>query len=394
MSDRQVFIVSAVRSPTGAYKGALSSLRAHEIGSIVIKEALIRAKVQPEEVSEVIMGQAVTAGQGQNPARQASVGAGIPVNVPAYLVNMLCGSGIKTVYLGTQSIMNLDSDIVVCGGQEVMSQGHHTIFMRQGTNGHQQLTDSVVHDVLTDAFVGVLMGNTAENVAKKYEISRKDQDKFAAECQQRVEHAQKAGYFVKEIVPITVNSKKGSIVVDTDEPPRHGTTVEALQRLKPAFQKDGSGTVTAGNSSTYGDAAAAVVLMGGDVVKSRGVSPIARVVAFSQVGVDPAYMGMGPVAAVTSALKKAGWNKEDVDLFEFNEAFAAQSVAVVRELDINPNKVNICGGAIALGHPIAASGTRILVTLLHALERTGGQRGVASLCVGGGMGVAMCVERC
>lgn len=361
---------------------------------MVIKEALNRAKVQPEEVSEVIMGQAVTAGQGQNPSRQAAIGAGIPITVPAYLINMLCGSGIKTVCVGTQAIMNHDSDIVVCGGQEVMSQGHHTIFMRQGISGHQQLTDSVLHDVLTDAFVGVHMGNTAENVAKKYGISREDQDKFAAESQRRVKQAEEAGYFVKEILPITVNGKNGSVVVNRDEPPRHGTTVEVLQRLKPAFQKDGNGTVTAGNSSTYGDAAAAVVLMGGDIVKSRGISPIARVVAFAQVGVDPAYMGIGPVPAVTSVLKKAGWNKDDVDLFEFNEAFAAQSVAVLEELDIDPNKVNICGGAIALGHPIAASGTRILVTLLHALQRTGGKRGVASLCVGGGMGVALCVERC
>ncbi|PNF25417.1 Acetyl-CoA acetyltransferase, cytosolic [Cryptotermes secundus] len=393
MSDREVFIVSAVRSPTGSYKGSLSTLRAHEIGSFVIREALNRAKVQPEEVTEVILGQAATAGQGQNPARQAAIGAGIPVTVPACLINLLCGSGIKTVHLGTQAIMNRDSDIVVCGGQESMSQAHHTVFMRQGMNGHQQLTDSVVHDVLTDAFLGVLMGNTAENIAKKYEISREDQDKFAAESQQRVEHAQKAGYFDKEIIPITVNDKKGSVVVDKDEPPRHGTTVEVLKKLRPAFQKDG-GTVTAGNSSTYGDAAAAVVLMGADVVKSRGITPIARVVAYAQVGVDPAYMGIGPVPALTLVLKKAGWNKEDVDLFEFNEAFAAQSVAVLRELGIDSNKVNICGGAIALGHPIAASGTRILVTLLYALERTGGKRGVAALCVGGGMGVALCVERC
>lgn len=389
-----VFIVSAVRSPTGSYKGSLSTLKAHEIGSLVIKEALNRAKVQPEEVTEVILGQAATAGQGQNTARQAAIGAGIPVTVPAFLINMLCGSGIKVVHLGAQSIMNHDSDIVVCGGQESMSQAHHTVFMRQGINGHHQLTDSVVHDVLTDAFVGVLMGNTAENIAKKYGISREDQDKFAAESQQRVERAQKAGYFDKEIIPITINDKKGAVVVDKDEPPRHGTTVEVLKKLKPAFQKDGDGTVTAGNSSTYGDAAAVVVLMGGDIVKSRGITPIAKVVAYAQVGVDPAYMGIGPVPAVTLVLKKAGWNKEDVDLFEFNEAFSAQSVAVLRELGIDQNKVNVCGGAVALGHPIAASGTRILVTLLHALERTGGKRGVAALCVGGGMGVALCVERC
>lgn len=389
-----VFIVSAVRSPTGSYKGSLSTLKAHEIGSLVIKEALNRAKVQPEEVTEVILGQAATAGQGQNTARQAAIGAGIPVTVPAFLINMLCGSGIKVVHLGAQSIMNHDSDIVVCGGQESMSQAHHTVFMRQGINGHHQLTDSVVHDVLTDAFVGVLMGNTAENIAKKYGISREDQDKFAAESQQRVERAQKAGYFDKEIIPVIINDKKGAVVVDKDEPPRHGTTVEVLKKLKPAFQKDGDGTVTAGNSSTYGDAAAVVVLMGGDIVKSRGITPIAKVVAYAQVGVDPAYMGIGPVPAVTLVLKKAGWNKEDVDLFEFNEAFSAQSVAVLRELGIDQNKVNVCGGAVALGHPIAASGTRILVTLLHALERTGGKRGVAALCVGGGMGVALCVERC
>ncbi|XP_069695303.1 acetyl-CoA acetyltransferase, cytosolic [Periplaneta americana] len=394
MSDRQVFIVSAVRSPTGSYNGLLSSLKAHELGSIVIKEALVRANVQPEEVSEVIMGQSATAGQGQNTARQASIGAGVPIPVPAFLINMLCGTGIKTVHLGAQSIRNHDSDIVVCGGQEVMSQAHHTIFIRQGVNGHQQLSDSMLEDVLTDAFVGVHMGITAENVAKKYGVTREEQDKMAVESQRKADIAIKSGYFAKEIVPITVTNRKGSIVVDKDEPPRPGTSMEVLQKLRPAFLKDGNGTVTAGNASTYGDCAAAVVLMGDDIVKKRGVTPLARVVAFSQEGVEPEIMGMGPVPAVKSVLKKAGWSKDDVDLFEFNEAFASQSVAVLRELDIDPKKVNVHGGAIALGHPIAASGTRILVTLLHALERTGGKRGVASLCVGGGMGVAICVERC
>ncbi|PSN49154.1 Acetyl-CoA acetyltransferase [Blattella germanica] len=393
MSDRQVFIVSAVRSPTGAYNGALSNLKAHELGSLVIKEALKRANVQPEEVSEVIMGQAATAGQGQNTARQASIGAGIPIAVPAFHINMLCGTGIKTIHLGTQAIKTHDADIVVAGGQEVMSQAHHTAFIRKGVNGHQELTDSMLNDVLIDAFVGIHMGNTAENVAKKYGISREEQDKYAVESQQRTEKSLKEGYFEKEIVPITVKVKNGTVVVDKDEPPRPGTTFEALQKLRTVFEKEG-GTVTAGNASTYGDAAAAVVLMGEDIVKKRGIAPIARIVAFAQEGVDPAIMGMGPVPAVISALKKAGWKKEDVDLFEFNEAFAAQSVAVLRELDIDPKKVNVFGGAIALGHPIAASGARILVTLLNALEKTGGKRGVVSLCVGGGMGVALCVERC
>ncbi|KAJ9595252.1 hypothetical protein L9F63_013440, partial [Diploptera punctata] len=376
------------------YNGSLSTFKAHELGSLVIKEALARAKVEPHEVSEVIMGQSslLTIGRGQNTARQASIGAGIPIEVPAFLINMLCGTGIKTVHLGTQSIKNNDADIVVCGGQEVMSQAQHTILLRKGINGHQQLTDSMVHDVLTDAFVGVHMGNTAENVAVKYGISREEQDKFSVESQHRTEKAQKEGMFEKEILPITVKVKNGTVVVDKDEPPRSGTSLEVLQKLKPAFQKE-NGTVTAGNSSTYGDAAAAVVLMAGDVVKERGITPIARVVAFAQVGIEPAYMGMGPVPAVRAVLKKAGWKKEEVDLFEFNEAFAAQSVAVLKELDIEANKVNIFGGAVALGHPIAASGTRILVTLLYALEQTGGKRGVAALCVGGGMGVAICVER-
>ncbi|KAK7791714.1 hypothetical protein R5R35_000288 [Gryllus longicercus] len=392
MNRRSVVIASAARTPIGTFCGSLSSFKAHELGSIAIREALKRAKVDPKDVSEVILGQALQAGQGQNPARQASMKAEIPESVPSYLVNMLCGSGLKSVVLGSQAILTGDSQIVVCGGQESMSQAPHTMYLRGGVRmGNGNLVDSMISDGLTDAFHSIHMGETAENVAKTYNISREEQDKYALESQQRAENAQNAKCFDAEIVAVTVINKKGSTEVKSDEHPRHGSTIEALQKLKPAFIKNG--TVTAGNASGINDGAAAVVLMSGEEAESRGLTPLAKVVSYAQTGVDPAVMGTGPIPAVKHALEKAGWKKDDVDLYELNEAFASQSLAVVRDLDLNPAKVNVSGGAIALGHPIGASGARILVTLLYGLVRTGGRKGVAALCIGGGMGIAMCVER-
>nr|CAD7456795.1 unnamed protein product [Timema tahoe] len=393
MSDTKVVIVSAVRTPIGSLCGSLSSLKAHELGAIAIQEALARANVEPPEVSEVIMGQVLTAGQGQNPARQAAVKAGCPYSVTAYTVNMLCGSGLKSVVLGAQAIQNGDSSIVVSGGQESMSQSTHTIHMRAGVKlGDSTLTDSLLGDGLTDAFCHIHMGETAENVARQYKLSREEQDQLATESQARTSNAQERGLFKKELISVTVPGRKGAVVVDKDEFPRPTTTLEALGKLKPAFVKVG-GTVTAGNSSGINDGAAALVLMSEELAQKRGVTPLGRVVAYAQAGVEPSVMGLGPIPAVTRALERAGWNIADVDLFEMNEAFAAQALAVVRELGLSPSKVNVNGGAISLGHPIGASGARILVTLLHALEQTGGKKGVASLCIGGGMGIAVCVER-
>nr|CAD7600816.1 unnamed protein product [Timema genevievae] len=410
MSDTKVVIVSAVRTPIGSLCGSLSSLKAHELGAIAIQEALARANVEPSEVSEVIMGQieyklippplpctpgfqVLTAGQGQNPARQAAVKAGCPYSVTAYTVNMLCGSGLKSVVLGAQAIQNGDSSIVVSGGQESMSQSTHTIHMRAGVKlGDSTLTDSLLGDGLTDAFCHIHMGETAENVARQYKLSREEQDQLATDSQARTSNAQERGLFKKELISVTVPGRKGPVVVDKDEFPRPTTTLEALGKLKPAFVKVG-GTVTAGNSSGINDGAAALVLMSEELAQKRGVTPLGRVVAYAQAGVEPSVMGLGPIPAVTRALERAGWNIADVDLFEMNEAFAAQALAVVRELGLSPSKVNVNGGAISLGHPIGASGARILVTLLHALEQTGGKKGVASLCIGGGMGIAVCVER-
>ncbi|XP_067013632.2 acetyl-CoA acetyltransferase, cytosolic [Anabrus simplex] len=394
MSDNTTVIVSAVRTPIGSFNGALSSLKAHELGTIVIKEALARAKVQPSEVDEVIMGQVLIAGQGQNPARQAAVKADIPYDAPAYVVSMLCGSGLKSVILGSQAIAVGDAKIVVAGGQESMSQAPHTMHLRNGARlGALTMQDSIMNDGLTDVFNQITMGETAENIAKLYNISREDQDRQALASQQSTEVSQKQKYFEKEIVPVTVQGRKGSTVVTEDEFPRHGTTLEGLQKLNPAFVKDGTGTVTVGNASGVNDGAAAVVLMRKDVAKAKGLTPMAQIVSYATSGVDPAVMGMGPVPAIQKALIKAGWRLDDVDLFEVNEAFAAQLLGCVRNLGVDIKKVNICGGAVALGHPLGASGTRVLVTLLHALERTGGKRGVAALCIGGGMGIAMCVER-
>uniref|UniRef100_A0A1Q3FAS7 Putative acetyl-coa acetyltransferase n=1 Tax=Culex tarsalis TaxID=7177 RepID=A0A1Q3FAS7_CULTA len=390
-SMEEVYIVSAARTPIGNFLGTLSSLAAADLGAVAIKEVLHRAGIPPTDVDEVIMGQALTAGQGQNPARQAALKAGVPKEAPAYLINMLCGSGLKTVALGCQAIRCGDASVVVAGGQECMSKSPHVLHLRNGTKmGEAKMVDTMLCDGLTDAFYDLHMGVTAENLAKEFEISREQQDAFAAKSQQLAEESQKKGYFVDEIVAVAVPSRKETINFDKDEYPKHGTTVEGLAKLKACFIKDG--TVTPGNASGINDSAAAVLLMSGSEVQKRGAKPLAKIVAFSQTGICPKTMGAGPISAVTKVLEKAGWKLEEVDLFELNEAFAAQALAVNKSLGVNPDRVNIGGGAIALGHPIGASGCRVLVTLLYALKRTGGKRGVASLCVGGGMGVAMAVE--
>ena len=387
-----VVIVAAARTPIGSFNGALSSLPAHALGKVAIQAALERAGLEPGEVSEVIMGQILTAGQGQNPARQASVAAGIPVEVPAYGVNILCGSGLKSVALAYQAIKNGDSTIVVAGGQESMSRAPHVAHLRDGTKmGTVEFLDSMLKDGLWDAFHGYHMGNTAENVAQKWQITREDQDRFACASQNKAEAAIKAGKFKDELAPVTVSTRKGDVVVDTDEYPRFGTTLEALQKLRPAFAKDG--TVTAGNASGINDGAAALVVMSAKEAERRGLTPRARIVSWAQAGVDPAIMGTGPIPASRKALEKAGWTVDDLDLVEANEAFAAQAIAVNRDLGWDPEKVNVNGGAIALGHPIGASGARILVTLLHEMQRRDAKKGLATLCIGGGMGIALCVAR-
>ncbi|XP_059472518.1 acetyl-CoA acetyltransferase, cytosolic [Neocloeon triangulifer] len=392
--ERKVVILSAARTPIGSFCGALSTLKAHDLGSIAIKEVLKRANLDSSLVDEVIMGQALSAGQGQNPARQASVNAGIPHSVPAYSINMLCGSGLKSVGVGAASILSGSSDFVVAGGQESMSQAQHAMLLRTGVKmGSATLVDTMLSDGLTDAFINCHMGITAENVAKKWSITREDQDQMALASQKKTEAAQKAGHFDQELITVSVPVPRGEPkLVSADEYPKHGATLEAMTKLRPAFDK--SGTVTAGNASGINDGAAAVVLADEGAAKSKGLQPIAKIVSFAQAGVDPAIMGIGPVPAVKAAVAKAKWTLEEVDLFELNEAFAAQSIAVARDLGIDNSKVNINGGAIALGHPIGASGARVLVTLLYALKRTGSKKGVAALCVGGGMGVAICVEIC
>ncbi|XP_029452558.1 acetyl-CoA acetyltransferase, cytosolic [Rhinatrema bivittatum] len=389
-----VVIVAAARTPIGSFNGALAALPAHELGSAVITEVLKRARVAPEEVSEVIFGHVLTAGGGQNPVRQASVAAGIPYAVPAWSCQMICGSGLKAVCLGAQSIMTGESSLVVAGGMESMSKAPHILDMRVGLKmGDASLQDTVLCDGLIDAFYKYHMGMTAENVAKQWQITREEQDRFAVRSQNRTESAQKAGYFDKEIVPVSVPSRKGPIEVRTDEFPRHGSSFEVMAKLKPYFLKDGTGTVTAANASGINDGAAAVILMKKSEASRRGLVPLAQVVSWAQAGIDPSVMGVGPIAAIRKAVEKAGWTLDDVDLFEINEAFAAQSVAVIKDLGLNPEKVNIQGGAIALGHPLGMSGCRILVTLLYGLERINGKHGVAALCIGGGMGIAMCIKR-
>jgi acetyl-CoA C-acetyltransferase len=387
-----IVIVSAARTPVGAFNGALASLPAHELGKVAIKAALERAGVEGAQVSEVILGQILSAGQGQNPARQASIAAGIPVESPAWGVNQLCGSGLRTVALGYQAILNGDSTVVVAGGQESMSMAPHCAHLRNGVKmGDFNMVDTMIRDGLWDAFNGYHMGNTAENVAQKYQITRQQQDEFAVASQNKAEAAQKSGKFKDEIAPVTVKSRKGDVVVDADEYPRHGTTLDAVGKLKPAFAKDG--TVTAGNASGINDGAAAVVLMTAGEAARRGKTPLARIVSWAHAGVDPAIMGTGPIPASRAALAKAGWKIEDLDLIEANEAFAAQACAVNKDLGWDTAKVNVNGGAIALGHPIGASGARVLVTLLHEMQRRNSKKGLATLCIGGGMGIAMCVER-
>lgn len=388
----EIVIASAARTPIGAFNGALSSLPAHDLGTIAIREALSRGKVDPAEVSELIFGQVLTAGAGQNPGRQAAIAAGIPKEATAYLINQVCGSGLRTVALGYQAIRNGDSSIVVAGGQESMSQSAHCAHLRNGTKmGDMKMVDTMIKDGLWDAFNGYHMGNTAENVAKQWQISREQQDEFAASSQQKAEAAQKSGRFKDEIVPVTISGRKGDTVVDADEYPRHGTTVDTLAKLKPAFDKEGS--VTAGNASGINDGAAALVLMSAEEAARRGITPLARIASWATRGVDPAIMGSGPIPASRAALEKAGWKAADLDLIEANEAFAAQACAVNKDLGWDTAKVNVNGGAIALGHPIGASGARVLVTLLHEMQKRDAKKGLATLCIGGGMGIAMCVER-
>jgi acetyl-CoA C-acetyltransferase len=387
-----IVIVSAARTPVGAFNGALSSLPAHELGKVAIQDALKRAGVEGGRVSEVIMGQILTAGQGQNPARQASIAAGIPVESPAWGVNQLCGSGLRAVALGYQAILNGDSDIVVAGGQESMSQAPHAAHLRNGTKmGGLEMIDTMIKDGLWDAFNGYHMGNTAENVAKKWQITRQQQDEFAVKSQNKAEAAMKSGRFKDEIAPVTIKSRKGDVVVDTDEYPKAGVTLDSIAKLRPAFDKEG--TVTAANASGINDGAAAVVLMKASEAAKRGLTPLARIVSWAHAGVDPAIMGTGPIPASRAALKKAGWKVEDLDLIEANEAFAAQACAVNKDLGWDTGKVNVNGGAIAIGHPIGASGARVLTTLLYAMGKRNAKKGLATLCIGGGMGIAMCVER-
>jgi acetyl-CoA C-acetyltransferase len=387
-----VVIVSAARTPVGSFNGAFANVPAHDLGKTAIRAALDRAGIEGAQVSEVIMGQILTAGQGQNPARQASIAAGIPVETPAWGVNQLCGSGLRAVALGYQAIVNGDSEIVVTGGQESMSMAPHCQHLRAGVKmGSFEMIDTMIKDGLWDAFNGYHMGNTAENVAKQWQITRQMQDEFAVASQNKAEAAMKAGKFKDEIVPVTVKTRKGDIVVDTDEYPKSGVTLESVSKLRPAFDKEG--TVTAANASGINDGAAAVVLMKASEAAKLGKTPLARIVSWAQAGVDPAIMGTGPIPASRAALKKAGWKHDDLDLIEANEAFAAQACAVYKDLGWDPAKVNVNGGAIAIGHPIGASGARVLVTLLHEMQKRNSKKGLATLCIGGGMGIAMCVER-
>ena len=387
-----VVIAGAARTPIGAFNGALSSVSASDLGAAAIKAALERASVTPEEVDEVIMGQILIAGGGQNPARQAAMAAGIPAERTAWQMNQLCGSGLRTVALGFQAIRNGDADILVCGGQESMSQSPHCAHLRNGTKmGDLKFVDTMLKDALLCAFNGYHMGTTAENVARKWQLTRDEQDEFAAASQNKAEAAQKAGRFVDEITPVTYSTRKGDITVSDDEYPKHGTTVESLGKLRPAFDK--AGTVTAGNASGINDGGSAVVLMDAQNAKARGIKPLARIVSWATAGVDPSIMGTGPIPASRKALEKAGWSPNDLDLVEANEAFAAQALAVNKDLGWDTKKVNVNGGAIALGHPVGASGNRVLVTLLHEMQKQDAKRGLATLCIGGGMGVALCVER-
>ena len=387
-----IVIASAARTPVGAFNGTLASQPAHELGKIAIKAALERARVEPGDVSEVIMGQILSAGQGQNPARQASINAGIPVDAPAWGMNQLCGSGLRAVALGAQQIQDGSAKIVVAGGQESMSQAPHCSHMRDGTKmGDVKFIDTMIKDGLWDAFNGYHMGNTAENVARQWQITREEQDRFAVASQNKAEAARKAGKFKDEITPVVIKTRKGETVFADDEYIKDGVTLESIAKLRPAFDKEG--TVTAANASGINDGAAAVVLMTLEEAKRRGIMPLARIVSWAHAGVDPSIMGTGPIPASKKALEKAGWTVKDLDLIEANEAFAAQACAVNKGLGWDTEKVNVNGGAIAIGHPIGASGARVLNTLLFEMQRRNAKKGLATLCIGGGMGVAMCVER-
>jgi acetyl-CoA C-acetyltransferase len=387
----EIVIVSAARTPIGSFNGALSSVPSYELGRIAIEAALQRAGVAAAEVNEVILGQVLQAGAGQGPARQAAIKAGIPAEAPAWSLNQLCGSGLRAVALAAQQIADGSSRIVVAGGQESMSQSPHCAHLRNGQKmGELALMDTMLKDGLWDAFHGYHMGQTAENIAARWQITRDDQDRFAVESQNRAETAQKAGRFKDEIAPVTIKGRKGDTVVDQDEYIRHGATLDSLAGLKPAFNKEGS--VTAGNASGINDGAAALVLMSAAEAAQRGLKPLGRIASWAQAGVDPAIMGTGPIPSSRRALERAGWKVDDIDLVESNEAFAAQSLCVVRDLGLDPAKTNVNGGAIALGHPIGASGARIITTLLYEMKRSGKAKGLATLCVGGGMGVAVCVE--
>jgi len=387
-----VVIVAGARTAVGAFNGAFATLPAHQLGKVAIEAALTRAKVEAGEISEVILGQVLTAAQGQNPARQAAIAAGLPIGAPAWGINMVCGSGLRAVALGAQAIKNGDSRIVVAGGQESMSLSTHAAYLRAGQKmGDLNFIDTMIKDGLWDAFNGYHMGTTAENVAREWQITREQQDKFAAASQNKAEAAKKAGRFKDEIAPVTVKTRKGETVVDTDEYIRDGATYEALAGLRPAFSKDG--TVTAGNASGINDGAAALVLMSAKDAAARGLTPLARIASWAQAGVDPKVMGSGPIPASRKALEKAGWQAQDLDLIEANEAFAAQACAVNKDMGWDLDKVNVNGGAIAIGHPIGASGARVLVTLLHEMGKRGAKKGLTTLCIGGGMGIAMCLER-
>ena len=393
MSDQtEIVIASGARTPIGAFNGSFSAIPAHTLGAAAITAALSRANVNAGDVSEVILGQVLTAGAGMNPARQAAMAAGVPEERTALGINQVCGSGLRAVALGAQAIKAGDASVIVAGGQESMTQSPHISHLRAGTKmGNAQLIDSMINDGLWDVFNGYHMGITAENVATQWQISRDQQDAFALQSQERAEAAQKAGIFQDEIVPVTVPNRKGDILIEEDEHPRHGTTLETLKKLRPAFDKEGS--VTAGNASGINDGAAGVVLMSAAEATKRGIEPLAKIKSWATEGIDPAIMGAGPIPASKTALEKAGWSSEDVDLIEANEAFAAQACAVAKEMGWDNEKINVNGGAIALGHPIGASGARILITLLYELTRRGANKGLATLCIGGGMGIAMCVER-
>ena len=392
LNQKDIVITSAVRTAIGTFVGSLKNMQAHELGSAVVKEAMNKSNLQPNDIDELIMGQVLTGAAGQNPARQASIQAGLPVEKTAYVINQVCGSGLRSVAAGYQAIMSNDTNIVIAGGQESMSNAPHTINFRSGQKLEEaNLVDTMIRDGLWDAFNGYHMGMTAENVADKWKISRKDQDEFALSSQGKAERALREGRFINEIVPIVIKSKNGDNKFKIDEHPRDGMTIERLAKLKPSFKSNG--TVTAGNASGINDGAAAVILMSLDEAKKRNLKPLAKIVSWATCGVDPSLMGSGPIPASKKALEKAGWQINDLDLIESNEAFAAQSLAVIKDLGIPKEKVNVNGGAIALGHPIGASGARILVTLLHEMNKRNSKKGLATLCIGGGMGIAMCIER-